>query len=377
MSLFQNLYKYQKTDEGNNQQENYLTELLAYVLQHDEAFRQGFFDTFLSNELKLFISENCKSFTLRTQDSYTIPDTKNNTARPDIVIKGFDGEYNINPNNINPNLLIFIENKIGSSEGWRYIIPTDEKQDNTWQSQLTNYSKVLKEAENKGLQTHLIYLTRNFEIPPAKGVIAFKHIFWYQIYQILKNVDENPLSITFQFKQYLINLGMNNDNRFALKDVYELSNLSKDSTLEDFPELFRKMDEVLKRANSIVEKELDVRLVKSRYTFLKNYALYTDYSHEFASKTKKKLSIHIGFEPKRVESDLPHFYIRLYIDPKYSIDNKNLIVNDLVIKGWIADVFIKKYELIDLLKEKNEHFLILQEWIKEAVEQLAAHKNLF
>ena len=353
MSLFQNLYRKKQADSGTNKQEDYLTELLAYVLQYDITFQKDFFE-------KNIIIHAGLTIIVDTQKRYVVPDASNQ-AQPDIVIEGRENGV--------LKLLIFIENKIGTGEGWRKIQTTDEDAENHWASQLDIYNRVLKKEKEEmtnNLVTHLIYLTRNFEIPPAKGVIAFKHIFWHQIYQILKNVDENPLSITYQFKQYLINLGMNNDNRFSLKDIYELSNLSKDSTQEDFPELFSKMHTFLLRAKKIVSVR-EIKLLANPLTFLKKYGPY------FMHHNNQKINFQVGFRQTDSAYQLPCLYLRLGL-------HEGIVVENLLLPNWQMEgesAIIKKYYPTDLLKEDGEHFLILEKWIEDAVKELAVHKHLF
>ena len=346
MSLFQNLYKYQKTDKGNHQQENYLTELLAYVLQHDEAFRKGFFVEFLPN----CTIENLE-IEVSTQRTYKIPETEN-SSRPDIIIKGFDSDYNLK-------LLLFIEDKIGSSEGWRYIITEDEAQDNNWQSQLSNYSKVLKEAGSKDLQTHLIYLTRNFEIRYEQDLT---HIRWYEIYSnFLKENIYDALSITGQFKQYIEDCKFDKSHQFETLDNFDY--YGKDKYI---------LDEVLKFTN--IERRKKFKNIGS----IPNPGISTGHGLYRSFAFHREIGIHIGF----TKGDKPNMYISIndYKFPrqkwdkiKGNLENRDFIEAENKWATWNegGNIWLRKSFPLQNLPIDREHTTFLQIWIEKAMSELS------
>lgn len=208
MSLFSNLYKYRQK-ENKNEKENFLTELFAYVLQNDIDFRCDFFE----KVIKIIDFDKKLEITVSTQENYPIKNKK--SARPDIVIKGFDFDKKLK-------FVVFIENKIDSSLGYR-IFENQETKEDLWLNQLSIYDNVLvkKYAEKIGKnKLHLVYLTKYFEAFEVNFISKFIHITWHEIFhKALNKVTEDHTTIKSQFKQFLIDLQMNKDNKLDLSDV--------------------------------------------------------------------------------------------------------------------------------------------------------------
>jgi hypothetical protein len=101
-TLFTSIYKYRESP-FRNQKENYVNEILCYILKNDEAFSKAFF--------KYIGLSNWKLQTCSTQNSHS------DHGRPDITIEMNDGS------------VILIECKIDSLQGI---------------DQLNKYSNILK-----------------------------------------------------------------------------------------------------------------------------------------------------------------------------------------------------------------------------------------
>ncbi len=190
-SFFHRLYKY-KQCESINQKENFLTEILSYSLTADKAFRKHFLK-------KIGYNDIVKTFTCETQY------IKNKFGRPDIFIS------------INNDTVIIIECKIDS---------TQQK------SQLNRYCDLLQ--KNPAKRKYLIYLTKYFE-ETSKFPVSFKHIRWYEIYNLLNNCANH---ISIEFANFLIQEKMSTIISFNLSDKNALKNIK---------EKISKMDEFLAR----------------------------------------------------------------------------------------------------------------------------------
>lgn len=210
MSLFSNLYKYRQK-ENKNERENFLTELFAYILQNDIDFRSDFFE----KVIKINDFDKELEITVSTQKNYQITDDKKKSARPDVVIKGLDIDKKLK-------FVVFIENKVDSSLGYR-IFENLETKEELWLDQLSIYDNILRREYGKEVgkeNLYLVYLTKYFEIYDKKFESQIKFITWYEVFQnTLPSINLNENNILSQFKQFLIDLKMDKENNLDETDI--------------------------------------------------------------------------------------------------------------------------------------------------------------
>lgn len=175
-SLFSKLYSYRQ-QEKRNQRENFLTEIFAYCLQEDEAFRTEV----LQKITTCFLGVP----TITTQSTYI-------EGRPDIeIIWKDDGG------------LILIECKIDSAEGPK---------------QLERYQQILKRSKAKVKK--LVYLTKYPEIKNGEVI----YLRWFEIKELI-NTRHQPF--TQQLKIYLEERNMSKVDNFSIEDETAVVNIGK------------------------------------------------------------------------------------------------------------------------------------------------------
>lgn len=341
MSLYSNLYRY-KQKESKNEHENYLTEIFAYVLQYDCEFR----DSFLKEFTEFY-----------TDKKYTIKVEPQNICKEgsDIIMEALDSDDGT------PVWIIWIENKVDSQEGWRI-------KDGVPISQLDIYDENLYSQEVAKEQKLLVYLTRKAEtIDCERFKSNFKQIYWHQIYnRLLKNIEENRLNITYQFKLYLISMGMNTDRQFTLNDVLALKSIGK---------LIKNLDEVLDKSKEVAKEKLEIEFngnaIISRTRFLRD-------NDEYAESTKQgKINFIFGFSPGH-DGYLPNAYVWLECSDKTN-ENWKILCELMKNKEWEIEednsvLYIVKY-LTELLHEEGDHIEILCDFFSKSIESLAKNKE--
>ena len=337
MSLFQELYRYRQTESGN-QQENYLTELLAYVLQHDKIFRTEF--------LKLF--------SIITTDNTSII-VKTQTPRQfgaDIIIEAYTNDR--------PEWILHLENKINSAENW------NPKMDI---AQLNTYDNVLKDTAFE--KKYLLFLTvKPWQQGNREFTSTFAHRRWYEVYKVLESIQLEQFSITGQFKEYLKNLELNKSHQFSTLDNFDYYNEDNQYILDEV------LDFAKEKRKELFEDILSVDKHK-RTTFAKRWNNYTLFSFIGG------IGLHIGFAKQQFNINKPHAYI--FIN-KSNLENEKwqeLITKMGECKWTSIDndcIWFGKYFLLsELPTEENtkEHTNILKDWLKEEIEKLSPYKTIF
>lgn len=197
-SLFSSIYKYR---EGpfRNQRENYVTEILCYVLKTDLTFTKNFF--------KYIGLINWRIRTCITQNS------DNELGRPDISIEMMDGSE------------ILIECKIDSLQG---------------EDQLKKYLSILKRKNNPN--SKLIYLTKYQEPLDIEEISNFQHIKWQDIHNILK-MSTNDVSV--EFRNFLIESKMSTDYKFERTEI---------SGIQDYTKTIAKLADITDKIKDIAIK---------------------------------------------------------------------------------------------------------------------------
>ncbi|NJL46321.1 MAG: PD-(D/E)XK nuclease family protein [Leptolyngbyaceae cyanobacterium SM2_5_2] len=136
MALFRQLLKLHK-DKGNVPLEDFFTEVVAYFLNENRDILFSWLEYSHILESGNYVGAN-----VATQKTYQHP-VRGDEKRPDIVLELSNGEnYD----------LIFIESKVGSSEGY---------------NQLSDYAEILNSLPGYRHKT-LIYVTRDFD-PKKRG----------------------------------------------------------------------------------------------------------------------------------------------------------------------------------------------------------------
>lgn len=164
-SLFDRLYKYKQSKQGRHQTENFLTEIFAHCLEFDEIFRKNFLH-------RIGYTNDCVDFICKTQV------TVEGFGIPDVCIE------------IGNHTKIIIECKVGSIQG---------------EKQLYKYASSL--IKDKAANKHLIYLTKSPESIQFDREVNFRHIRWYEIYDLLRESSKNEISV--EFSKYLKEHQMN------------------------------------------------------------------------------------------------------------------------------------------------------------------------
>jgi hypothetical protein len=197
-TLFTSIYKYRESP-FRNQKENYVNEILCYILKNDETFSKAFF--------KYIGLSNWKLQTCSTQNSH------NDHGRPDITIEMNDGS------------VILIECKIDSLQGI---------------DQLNKYSNILKRKDNP--KNRLIYLTKYQEPIDIDKNNTFHHIKWQDIFIMLKNSTNN---ISIEFKTFLIENKMTTDYKFEREEI---------SGIQDYTKTIAKLKDIIDKIKDIAVK---------------------------------------------------------------------------------------------------------------------------
>lgn len=221
-SLFSRLYARRPSD-FRSQQENFLSEIFAFVLEHDREVLAAFFDLIKAPHL-----EAKGSLRVQTQKKEL------ESGQPDIEIVG-------------QNFWVLIEAKVESTAG---------------EFQLDQYANILKAKtsfpDNNRL---LVYLTKypEWKGKPQNYEGPFAEIQWHQIYHILKPGHSD---LAKQLKQYLKELHMDTIYTFTPQDL---------SALIHFHELVRKIDFYLCAARKLYAQKITPNISKdsARYTRLK------------------------------------------------------------------------------------------------------------
>jgi hypothetical protein len=163
-SLFNSLLRLQSRDPDRTPLEDYFTELVAYLLQDAPEILTALLRRFELTKLPEPVLA-----TIATQVSYERLNEHEMDSRPDLVIK-LQAE--------NTQGLVFIESKIGSTEGPK---------------QLRRYAEHLADHTEMAERT-LVFITRDYEPKNATkllvglevAAIRFVQLRWHEVYYFLK-----------------------------------------------------------------------------------------------------------------------------------------------------------------------------------------------
>ncbi|MFD0828472.1 PD-(D/E)XK nuclease family protein [Neobacillus sp. M.A.Huq-85] len=238
--LFNRIYDLLK-NKDTHQLEDYLTEIISPILQNSK-----WLFSFLNNFLQINFNESeINSIQVFTQRTYNKLIWHTVDSRPDIVISF---AYK------NKEHLLFIENKIGSAEGF---------------DQLTRYADHLREHRKSGYFTHLLYITKHYD-PKDSNILdsfngsGFTQIRWYQVYNWLLQFKADLYCS--QVLDYMEGLELNKSRKFTPIDIYAIQNAQRlqsmlDETLDGkvsvkFSELFGKPKQWSHRTTQLRDNNL-------------------------------------------------------------------------------------------------------------------------
>ncbi|MEH2326073.1 MAG: PD-(D/E)XK nuclease family protein [Nostoc sp.] len=247
MSLFTNLLN---LHSGNKPREDFFTEIIAYFLSLNNDI--------LLDWLKhhsIISDENYSSIKISTQQEHKRLETHTEDSRLDIVVELSDG--------LNTDV-IFMESKIGSTEGWR---------------QLEKYAEILSKLKNVRHRI-LIYITRDYDPKdeiktPGSNLepkISFYQLRWHQFYARLQQHATDILAQEILI--FMKRNGMSTTNQFSSVDLLTMVNFNKtlilmQSTLSD------EVKEEFKLAfGRVAEKTASM----TQWTWGSRYIIYTHFS---------------------------------------------------------------------------------------------------
>ncbi|GAX38523.1 PD-(D/E)XK nuclease family protein [Nodularia sp. NIES-3585] len=200
MSLFTNLLN---LHSANKPLEDFFTEIIAYFLD----INQDILIAWLKHE-SIIYDENEININIFTQESYQPLKHHHSGSKPDIVIKlEHDNQTDI----------IFIESKIGSTEGWE---------------QLERYAEILSNLSYPQQRT-LIYITRDYEpkeeiqkfLPKLTPNVKFFQLRWYQFYSFLKKYETDTLAK--EILTFMEIHRMSHNNQLSSVDLLTMVNFNK------------------------------------------------------------------------------------------------------------------------------------------------------
>lgn len=199
MSLFKQLQKLYRPDRF--QHEDYLTEIVAQVLQDAPEFTLAWLHSLKVTDLK-----NGKP-TIRTQLTYDKLPHHDTDSRPDIAITIVEGDEKE---------LVLIESKVGSVQG---------------DTQLRRYADHLaSEKERKGFKkATLLFITRDYEETchprPQDSNVSYRQTRWFEFYNKLKtHLETRYDGLAKQLKLFMEENRMSLGNQFRSTDLVAMEN---------------------------------------------------------------------------------------------------------------------------------------------------------
>lgn len=243
MSLFNtllNLHSHRPT-------EDFFTEIVAYFFRTNKEL---FIDWF-NRELATNYSASDAEIYISTQITYEGLDNHNRDSRPDISIEiTTKSEKDI----------IFIESKIGSTEG---------------DNQLQNYADILSSIPDIK-KRYLIYITKDYEPKNQESIIRdhaviFHQTRWYKFFIFLNNKYKN-ISLSPEILNFMKGQGMTNHNKFTSLDLLALSGFKRVISIMDETLKGNIKDQFIKTLGSCSQDSSSLTQYKhhNRYIISKN-----------------------------------------------------------------------------------------------------------
>ncbi|MEH1926921.1 PD-(D/E)XK nuclease family protein [Nostoc sp.] len=260
--------------------------------------------------------------------------------------------------------IIFIESKIGSTEGWR---------------QLEKYAEILSNLPNVRHRI-LIYITRDYDPKeeiktPAFNLepkVSFYQLRWHQFYARLQQHATDILAQEILI--FMRNNKMSQNNQFSSVDLLTMVNFNKTLNLMEST-LNEEVQQKFKLAFGGVIKGAASR---TQWKWQERYIIYT---HLSPSTWDLWCGLgYFGLNPSNL-TDYPYLGILLHVSPRFGqrskiIESMQKIINDKpniwtpinlkVLPAW-SGIFYRK-SLQEFLSEKDQLSaikLFFQESIKE------------
>lgn len=329
MNIFTRLLKLYKNNSDKTPKEDFTTEIFVGILEKDSEF----LDDYVNNFLKI----KGEGFEVYSQRSYTL-----NTAsdcRIDMVIE-------------NDEKIIFIENKVDSSEG---------------SGQLEKYSKYLNQVKDK--ECHLFYCTKIIEEKEV-NFSNFSQFRWKDIYDYYENRE---VELLVEFLEYLEEEGIVMNKKFNFTDMV---------VMENIVETIAKMDEVLNETSQHLEQNFGKCIKYSgRSTQIERNNLYSNYI-SWVLNGNGYTDISANFNFNKNEYEVPHLELVLLVETKseYFDQFKDAIDKNILndgLKGTIYDngVNIWVAEPIQNFLSSETQIEDMKGWFKKQIEAMVRFKN--
>lgn len=281
MGIFKTLFEL-RLKAHNRPLEDYLTEIISFVLSRDIDLFNNFLNHFQITDYQV------DTFDISTQLVLKKLKNHNTDSRPDIAV--FLEEK-----------AIFFENKVNSKEGYKQLKRYAQHLDN-----ITDANKTL------------VYITKHYDIKNPENIfkdcnnkIDFIPLRWYKVYRFFKAYKSDPIVFELLLFMKQNNLSMN--NQFKPSDIITLSN---------FTNVRKMMDESM--LGDVAKRFKEINKGKSQkstsMTELRNHDRYIYYKNH-----KEKLWIGLGYwMNSKNEKDYPDVGIVIEIAPS-SIVKKEVI----------------------------------------------------
>jgi hypothetical protein len=256
------LYRIQN-NSGKTPLEDFVTELLAGVLQMD----QQLLDRFV-NEVLLIAGVE---FKVDSQVFFSLPSDQNCII--DLVFE-------------NDSTICFLENKVASGEGQR---------------QLERYVAVLDRLNREqGKVTYLRYCTKSYD-PKSVTACSFYQFRWQRVYEFLDKQEQTD--IIREFLELLRGEKMAGIKDFSIEDIVIMKGIQ---------DVIAKMDEVLDLARPTFIQHFGQPYQRD-YERLKQIPPYNRYSLWTNTYNSEDIEIMIGFEMESVKNDVaPVLFVQVY-----------------------------------------------------------------
>jgi PD-(D/E)XK nuclease superfamily len=349
MSLFDRLLK---LHHGNTPLEDFFTELVAHLFSTNKEILYNWL-----KYLELIDTDADLDAYISTQQTFERLSHHFSDSRPDIIIELVDG---------NNRDIIFIESKIGSSEGC---------------NQLQRYAEILNKLpdfRNK----YLIYITRDFE-PKESGTIFkeipesnvhFKQTRWHQFYQFLKT--QTGTMLVEEIIKFMQEHQMAHNNQFSSIDVIALANFTKSLKLIEQS----MWGEVSQKFNQVLGSMLSRAMTRAGLHNHERYLMY--------SRMSDKWWCGLGFMLDTSNSnDYPTVYLTLEVDPKSQRREEIIVAMKAICKqsGWQGydldnskawSRIILGRSLQSFLSEED-HIVAIQKFFLKSLDELSEIKNQY
>ncbi|WP_334882624.1 PD-(D/E)XK nuclease family protein [Nostoc sp.] len=349
MSLFTNLLN---LHSGNKPREDFFTEIVTYFL----SLNNDILLDFLKHH-SIISDENYSSIKISTQQEHQALASHPEDSRLDIVI-----ELSIGLNTD----VIFIESKIGSTEGWR---------------QLEKYADILSNLPNVRHRI-LIYITRDYDPKDERKKycldlspkVNFFQLRWYQFYSFLKERAFDIL--TQEILIFMRNNRMSQNNQFSSVDLLTMVNFNKtlnlmESTLsEEVKKEFKQAFEGVNKSevDSFYQWKSKNRYIIGTSLSIKRWAFWCGLGY-------------FDLNPSNL-TDYPYLGIFLQVSPNFGerpkiIESMQKVINDkpniwtpanlTILPAWSA-IFYQK-SLQEFLSEEN-HISAIKLFFQESIKEL-------